>query len=133
MNGEPIARSNHTVEGLSWVDRALMAFGRFVIALVTCECAFLLCASVGLLVNGTPFNEENWGGYLILAFAILPQAFLVAYVLFATIVWQLSRFRHAHRRFNAGLTGAILGAFLYLIGANIKWLVPWMVFITRDR
>lgn len=98
-----------------------------IIAAGCCEAVFLACAAAGLWARNIPLDYDHWGGYLILAAIVIPQAFGVGYLLCVLAGRRLtSPDRRGEVRIHA-LLGSTLGLLFYLLGANVKWIVPWMV------
>jgi hypothetical protein len=75
-----------------------------------------------------PRGEE---GQVILAAGIIPQAYAVGFLVWMLIV-KLATGELSRRSVLADvIVGAGLGFSYYLLGAGIKWVVPWMILIFR--
>lgn len=101
------------------------------LAAAACEVVYLLSAAIGFWVKGLTLDYERWGGQIILSVVVIPQAFVVGYVL-----WMIARAhfvrRALHRNLRMSLgVGTALGLVYYLLADNVKWVVPWMLFFTR--
>jgi hypothetical protein len=113
-------------KGVFW-RRVIRELACAIIAAGCCEVIFLACAATGLWARGIPLDYDNWGGYLTLAMIVIPQAFGVGYVLWVSVGRRLaSRERRGAVGIHA-LLGSAFGLLFYLLGANVKWIVPWMM------
>lgn len=96
-----------------------------------CEVTYLSSAAIGLWLRGLPLDYERWGGYIILSIIVIPQAFAMGY-----LVWVVARSRLVRRQLHRDLRVALglgggLGLIYYLLAGNVKWVVPWMLLVTR--
>lgn len=102
-----------------------------ILAAAACESVYLGCAAAGLRIQDLPLDYERWGGYLFMAIIVVPQAFGVGYFAWVLGIRRFVPGRYAKHLGVSILLGVALGCLYYLLGANLKWIVPWMVLLTK--
>ena len=97
------------------------------IAETVCLLSYLACAATELVVHQLPFDVDHWGGYVMTAIIIVPQALLIIYGSWRVVMLFLKSVAYEPRWRDVGILGVVCGCGLWAIDERIGWIVPWMM------
>lgn len=93
-----------------------------------CEATFLCASWMGFWFSGQPLDYDHWGGRIIAAIILLPQAMVIPFVVWRIVLREhINRSSLARMGCEATLLGMFMGLLFWSVGSGLKWFVPWLI------